>query len=114
MIDTVLTRQAPKRATSAPGKPITNPRTEAIAYRIWAWCRECEWRTNLLEIADELKLDVNVARGVIQSRGWSRRLGGVTKSGVDGGRGVMSGFVDSFGPSGSDREFAQAFTRHLK
>lgn len=51
-----------------------SPRTEAIAYRIWAAAREVEWNTSISELADALELDVNTVRGVIQVKGWTQRL----------------------------------------
>ena len=50
------------------------PRTEAIAYRIWAYCEPRGWDCTLTEIAYELNESVNRIRAVCQQRGWLYRV----------------------------------------
>jgi hypothetical protein len=51
-----------------------NPRTAAIAYRIWAYANPRGWDCTVREIADELEESVHSVRGICTSKGWSHRL----------------------------------------
>lgn len=74
-------------------RKIRDPRVEALAFRIWAWCREREWRTTVGEIADAFGLNPNSVRGIAAHRGWTGRLGGVVDVGIDPTRPVRSGLL---------------------
>lgn len=50
-----------------------NPRTETIAFRIWAYCTPVGWDRTMRQIADDLDLDVPVVRGIMQAKRWSHR-----------------------------------------
>ena len=51
-----------------------NPRIEAIAFRIWQYCKPREWNTTVVEIADALDLPMTTVRNLCTKRGWSNRL----------------------------------------
>jgi hypothetical protein len=63
------------------GRKIRDPRVEALAFRIWVWCRDREWRTTVGEIAEALDMNQNSVRAICAHRGWSSRLGGVVSNG---------------------------------
>ena len=53
---------------------MTTPRTEAMAFRIWAYATAREWDCTHGEIAGALGLPLAQVRGVIAVKGWNQRL----------------------------------------
>jgi hypothetical protein len=51
-----------------------SPRTQALRFRIWAYCEPLGWNTTVLEIAEGLGEPVNVIVGAIAATGWTKRL----------------------------------------
>ena len=51
-----------------------NPRIEAIAFRIWQFCKPREWNTTVVEVADALDLPMTTVRNLCIKRGWSNRM----------------------------------------
>lgn len=51
-----------------------NPRTEAIAFRIWQYAAPKGWDVTLREIADEIGHSVHVIRAIAVRKGWSSRV----------------------------------------
>lgn len=49
-------------------------RTDALAFRIWAYCTPREWNCDVREIADALGVSWQSVRGVCIRKGWSARL----------------------------------------
>lgn len=92
------------------GRKISNPRAEALAFRIWVWCSEREWRTTVGEIAEAFDMKPNAVRGMAQARGWTRRLGGVVDKGIDPTRPVRSGLlIDTYMRGDSVREILDKY-----
>lgn len=50
------------------------PRSQALAFRIWAYCEPRGWDCTLTEVADALDESINRVRGVCQWRGWTERM----------------------------------------
>ena len=50
------------------------PRSEAIAFKIWAHCQPLGWNLTNAELADALDLPSARVRAVCQSKGWTTRL----------------------------------------
>jgi uncharacterized protein YjcR len=50
------------------------PRSEALAYRIWACCQPRGWGMTLADCAEELGESVHRVRTVAQHKGWSTRF----------------------------------------
>lgn len=50
------------------------PATEALAFRVWAFCRECEWNTTAGEIAEALGESDSRIGVVLRVKGWAQRL----------------------------------------
>jgi hypothetical protein len=53
---------------------LRTPRTQALAYRIWAYAKPREWNVTIEEVADELRESPHSVRAVIQHRGWLDRI----------------------------------------
>lgn len=53
---------------------ITNPRTEALAYRIWGHCTPKEWDCTIGEIADALGEPAARVYRVLQIKNWTGRV----------------------------------------
>lgn len=51
-----------------------NPRTAALAFRIWQHCQPIGWNCTLAECADVLREDVNRVRWVAQHKRWLGRF----------------------------------------
>ena len=51
-----------------------NPRTEAIAFRIWAFAKQLGWDCTLEEVALAIDEDINVVKGILTRKGWHARL----------------------------------------
>ena len=51
-----------------------SPKTEALAFRIWAHCQPLGWDTDVREIADHLGVSFQQVAGICRSKGWSNRL----------------------------------------
>lgn len=49
-------------------------RTDALAFRIWAYCTPRGWDCDLREIADALGVSWHSVRGACIRKGWSNRL----------------------------------------
>lgn len=75
------------------GRKIRDPRIEALAFRIWVWCRDREWRTTAGEIAEVFDVSTNTVRRLAEGRGWTGRLGGVVDAGVVHRQPVRAGMV---------------------
>lgn len=59
------------------------PRTQAIAYRIWAYCTPREWDCTIPEVAEAIDAPTRVVKSICQHRGWHHRLRGVGISPID-------------------------------
>jgi hypothetical protein len=53
---------------------MTDPRSQALAYRIWGYADPREWDVTLAEVADALGEPVPAVRAVIVSRQWANRM----------------------------------------
>lgn len=51
-----------------------SPRTEALAFRIWAYCREREWYQSVPAVAEALGVSAYRVRRVIELKGWQDRF----------------------------------------
>ena len=51
-----------------------NPKTEALAFRIWQWANEREWDCNVNEIAEALGEPIVRVTTVCSIKGWCGRL----------------------------------------
>lgn len=52
---------------------MTHPRTEALAYRIWAYASPRGWDVTGKDIAEALDLSFGVVGMVLQAKGWHNR-----------------------------------------
>ncbi len=50
------------------------PRSQAIAYRIWAIAKPLEWDISIADLAEQLNLSHHSIRSVLQLKGWINRL----------------------------------------
>jgi hypothetical protein len=50
------------------------PRSEALAYRIWACCEPRGWGMTLADCAEELGESILRVRAVAQHKGWATRF----------------------------------------
>ena len=50
------------------------PRSEAIAFRIWAYATPLGWDCTVNEIAEELGVHVNQVKEICRVKGWRSRL----------------------------------------
>lgn len=71
-----------------------NPRTEAIAFRIWQYATPKGWDVTLREIADEIGLAIGVVRAIAARKGWSGRMRVTGKNSIDFNY-IMSGAFDA-------------------
>ncbi|RNF35058.1 hypothetical protein [Paracoccus methylarcula] len=55
-----------------------NPRTMALAYRIWANCQIHGWYRTIAEVADALGEPVSTIRTIVKARGWQGRFRAVS------------------------------------
>lgn len=51
-----------------------NPKVEAIAYRVWGYCKDRGWNDSVPDIADALDLPMPTVRAVVRVKGWNNRL----------------------------------------
>jgi hypothetical protein len=51
-----------------------SPRSEALAYRIWAHCGPLGWNTTIADVADALEAPYASVRVILARKGWIRRL----------------------------------------
>lgn len=63
-----------------------SPKSEAIAFRMWAFATPLGWDTTIREVAEHLDVSTGTARNIAQLKGWLSRFrkGG---KGEDFGRG---------------------------
>lgn len=59
-------------------RPRQNPRSMALAYRIWADCQTHGWYRTIAEVADSLAEPERTVRGIIKAHGWQGRFRSVT------------------------------------
>ena len=57
---------------------MTSARTEAVAYRIWAFATPKGWDLTIREIADGIDEPLGRVRRIVVSRGWHHRLRSAT------------------------------------
>lgn len=50
------------------------PRSEALAFRIWAYCHPLGWDTTVSDIADALDVDAGRVGKILKAKGWTQRL----------------------------------------
>lgn len=55
-------------------RQITNPRTEALAFRIWQHCNQIGWNCTMRECARALGEPIARVRRVCAMKGWTGRL----------------------------------------
>ncbi len=53
------------------------PQNEAIAYRIWGYCKDRGWNDKVSDIAEALELPTPKVLAVVRAKGWNTRLAGV-------------------------------------
>jgi hypothetical protein len=53
---------------------MNTPSTERIAYQAWAFAAPLGWDCTTRQIADAIGENIHRVQGVIQSKGWNRRL----------------------------------------
>lgn len=51
-----------------------NPRSEALAFRIWAHCKPIGWDCTMADLAERLDEPVERIRAVVGRKGWTGRL----------------------------------------
>ena len=51
-----------------------NPKTETIAYRIWAYCTPLGWNCTVNDIASALGISVGKVASILGHKGWQTRL----------------------------------------
>ena len=51
-----------------------NPKTKALAYRVWCFCKPLDWNCDVMEIAEALRENPQRIASVIRLEGWQRRL----------------------------------------
>lgn len=51
-----------------------NPRTEALAFRIWAYCDPRGWDVSIVDLAERFQEPVARVRRVLQLKGWLCRV----------------------------------------
>jgi len=52
---------------------MTHPRTEALAYRIWAYATPREWNVTGKDIAEALGVTYQLVAAILQVKGWVNR-----------------------------------------
>lgn len=72
------------------------PRSEALAFRIWALCNPRGWGMTFQDCADELGENWHRVRKVAQLRGWSGRFKTIAPHRSDSGgrRAIPGGYAD--------------------
>ena len=53
---------------------VPSPATQALAFRIWAYCTPREWDCTVVEIAEALGESTPRVSATCQHRGWNQRL----------------------------------------
>jgi hypothetical protein len=53
---------------------MTDPRSQALADRIWAYAQPREWDVTIAEVAEALGEPMPAVRAVSAKRGWSQRM----------------------------------------
>ena len=78
-----------------------SPRSEALAYRIWAYANPLGWDCTLSELSEALDAKLESVRNVVSMKGWGGRLrsGSVVADGV-----FNTGFL-GFGVRAAERDF---------
>lgn len=51
-----------------------NPKTEALAFRIWAYARRIGWDCTIAQLAEALDENIHRVRAVVVHKKWTRRL----------------------------------------
>lgn len=51
-----------------------SPKSEALAFRIWAYCRDVEWRISVSEVAEALGEHPSRVTLLAQRKGWLGRF----------------------------------------
>jgi hypothetical protein len=57
-----------------------NPRSAALAFRIWRYAEPLGWDCTVAEIADELRESTQTVNNICWRRGWNRKLRTVTRT----------------------------------
>lgn len=79
-----------------------NPRTEATAYRIWAFAKDRGWDVTAGEIAEALGITPQAVGHVCRIKGWGTRLRKTDQSHRPGGPGRGVGLFTDYALSGTD------------
>jgi hypothetical protein len=75
-----------------------NPKSAALAFRIWQYAHPLGWDCTVAEIADELREPVQRVQAICQHRGWNRKLRKVAGWQGNGGQNSsIPGFSDVVG-----------------
>lgn len=53
-----------------------SPKSEALAFRAWVFCRDAGWNVTCSDVADALNENVNKITGIMHRKGWLNRLSG--------------------------------------
>lgn len=69
-----------------------NPRTMAIAFRIWANCQTHGWYRTIEEIAEAVGENWMTVRTIMVHRGWHRRTKSVSQRMIDTNHNVAESF----------------------
>ena len=51
-----------------------NPKSEALAFRIWAHARRLGWNCTIVDLAEALSENVNRVRAIVVHKKWTHRL----------------------------------------
>lgn len=78
-----------------------SPRSEALAYRIWAYANPLGWDCTIAELADALDAKFGSVRNVVSMKGWIGRL----RSGRVDNEGVYKIGSFGFGVKTAERDF---------
>lgn len=62
-----------------------NPRSETLAFRIWAYCEPREWDCTFREVGHALNVSPFRVQGIVSAKGWGGRLRTTAAGTVHGG-----------------------------
>lgn len=83
-----------------------DPKTKALAYRIWAFAEPLGWNATVREIADHLDVSIQAVINALRYQGWSDRVRVQRKENPNSGprRGKPENWVDPITMNEINRE----------
>jgi len=69
-----------------------NPRTHALAFRIWQHCQPIDWNITVPDLAEALNEPTGRVRSVVTLKGWQTRLRSVRARDEDSGAHMRNAF----------------------